>query len=759
VKANIMSLVFLVVIALPCKAITSKDTISIIPQPTNINYLAGNTKLKSPIYIFNKNLSSKPSALLIQSYLQQMGIRSEITDQKPVSNFISLITNNENPKSEAYSLQSTKDAVTISSESSAGVFYGAQTLFQIFPLKANKTIEFKRVSIDDHPRFVWRGMHLDVSRHFFPVTFIKKYIDIMSTYKMNTFHWHLTDDQGWRIEIKKYPKLTQIGSKRSETIVAKNFSPYVGNKTPVEGFYTQEEILDVIEYAKQRHITIVPEIEMPGHSLAALAAYPELACTQETFETGTKWGVYEDIYCPSEYTFEFLQNVLAEVIALFPSDYIHIGGDEAPKTRWKTSELAQNVIKREGLKDEHELQSYFIKRIEKYLISQNRKLIGWDEILEGGLAPEAAVMSWRGEAGGIIAAEQGHDVVMTPGHVAYFDHYQANPATEPLAIGGFTSLRKVYDYEPIPASLNPNAEKHILGAQANVWTEYMPTSKQVEYMVFPRLLAMAETIWSAKKVKDWQSFSNRIHQHYPRLDSKNINYRIPEPMGLKSEITLGNNTSFSLSSQISGDMYYTLDGTEPDRNSIAYHKPVILNFAEKKTFEVKAKVFLANGKSSSSSQATYSKVELKKAVKTSSLKHGVNYQYLPGAVSKTADINKNTAEHSGVLSKFEFPIIDERPFSMIYHGFINIKDNGIYDFFTRSDDGSVLLIDGEIVVNNDALQSATVAVKGQVALEKGTHLIKVLYFDAGGGEHLTVEMAAKGQVKQEISATQLLIFE
>jgi hexosaminidase len=371
-------------------------------------------------------------------------------------------------------------------------------------------------------------MHLDVCRHFFPVEFVKKMIDMLAVYKMNTFHWHLTDDQGWRIEIKKYPKLTEIGAWRDETMVGhytENDQKFDG--TRYGGFYTQEQIKDVVAYAGKRFITVVPEIEMPGHAVAALSAYPEFSCNGGPFKVYTKWGVSDDVYCAGkEETFKFLEDILEEVVALFPGQYIHIGGDECPKTRWKVCPTCQKRMKDEGLKNELELQSYFVKRIERFVASKGKKLIGWDEILEGGLPERATVMSWRGYEGGLEAARSGHDVVMTPGSHCYFDSYQSKDQTkEPLAIGGFLPLKKVYSFNPIPAELTPQEAKHILGAQANLWTEYITSEKQAEYMIFPRICAMAEILWSPKIKQDYRQFLTRLDGHLKRLQKDNINYR------------------------------------------------------------------------------------------------------------------------------------------------------------------------------------------------------------------------------------------
>jgi hexosaminidase len=430
---------------------------------------------------------------------------------------------------EGYSIEITTDNIILTANSESGFFYSLQTLFQLFDVseKYENSIMLPTLKITDYPAFKYRGVHLDVCRHYYPKEFIYKYLDMMAAHKMNVFHWHLTEDQGWRIEIKKYPKLTEISSKRSETVVKKNFDPFIGDGKPIEGYYSQEDIKDIVKYARNRNITIIPEIEMPGHALAALAAYPELSCTGGPFEVGKKWGVYDDVYCAgNEEVFIFLQNVLDEVIELFPSKYIHIGGDECPKTRWKECPKCQQRMKDEGLADEHELQSYFIKRIEKYLNAKGKIIIGWDEILEGGLAPNAVVMSWRGESGGIEAANQNHNVIMTPNSTCYFDHYQSdNTDQEPFAIGGLTTLEDVYLYNPIPGELPEDKKKYILGVQSNVWTEYMKTSEHVEYMLFPRLCALSEVAWTNPKDRNYKIFMDRLKIHKTRLEKMEINYR------------------------------------------------------------------------------------------------------------------------------------------------------------------------------------------------------------------------------------------
>ena len=514
---------------------------SVIPQPVQMEVGRGIFDLDADTRIVLTNPTNEVQQLT-ESWARPIratsGFNLQLVDtpSDASSNMITLrLSQDASHPAEGYRLNVTSDVVTVEAKTPAGLFYGLQTLTQLLSGGHSSGWSVPVVQIVDAPRFAYRGMHLDVGRHFFPVAFVKKYIDLLAMYKMNKFHWHLTDDQGWRIEIKKYPKLTEIGAYRKETVVGKNFErfdrPYVGDGQPHGGFYTQDEVREVVAYARARYIDVIPEIEMPGHATAALAAYPELACTDGPFDVPTTWGIFEDVFCPKEETFQFLEDVLTEVIALFPSQYIHIGGDEVPKVRWKESELAQEVITREGLTDEEELQSYFIKRIESFLQAQGRRLIGWDEILEGGLAPDATVMSWRGMEGGIEAARQGHDVIMTPTSHCYFDYYQADPVQEPLAIRGLTPLEKVYSFEPVPENLSAEDAAHILGAQGNVWTEYMATTDHVEYMVFPRMLALAEVVWSPQELRNWEDFVQRLPAQLQHLDTLGVNYRQPEVVG------------------------------------------------------------------------------------------------------------------------------------------------------------------------------------------------------------------------------------
>lgn len=529
-----------------CSVVSFGQEVNIIPQPVEVTTNAGSFVVNPKTSLVVSNKMDAAAAAFLNEYLSDYyGFKLAVV-KKATKNYIKFnsLKNIEGLKAEGYSLKSTSNGVVIDGNSAMGTFYGMQTLIQLLPLEKSNALKIASVDVKDEPRFVYRGAMLDVGRHFFPVSFVKKFIDYLALHKLNYFHWHLTEDQGWRIEIKKYPRLTEIGSKRNGSIVGRY--PGTGNdNTPESGFYTQEEVKEIVKYAADRFITVIPEIEMPGHSSAAIAAYPLLSCfpdektvipdaviseksKQELANGRVKlvqetWGVFTDVYAPTEYTFKFLEDVLDEVMALFPSKYIHVGGDESPKDAWKRSEFCQQLIKEKGLKDEHELQSYFIQRMEKYINKKGRTLIGWDEILEGGLAPNAIVMSWRGEAGGIAAAKENHQVIMTPGSHVYLDHSQTKEETE-VTIGGFTNLEKIYSYEPIPKELNEQQAQYVLGAQGNIWTEYMLNPAKVEYMIFPRLSALSEVLWSPKEKKDWPAFQNKIETMKKRYDMWGANY-------------------------------------------------------------------------------------------------------------------------------------------------------------------------------------------------------------------------------------------
>lgn len=605
------NIVLLLLLALSLDAVAQKDPyMGIIPAPVSVKKGKGEFKLTSETFILADSPGHK-AAKFFGAFLKKAGYGNDIVDanqlgkgQKGMKNTIKLVTNFKGDlPPEGYELYIGDDEITINGRG-AGLFYGVQTLIQLIQHKSIGNGIIPCGTIKDHPRFGYRGMHLDVARHFFDVDFIKKYLDVMAAYKLNTFHWHLTDDQGWRIEIKKYPKLTEIGSRRAQTKIGSqsNGDPELFDNTPYGGFYTQDQIREIVDYAADRFITIVPEIEMPGHSMAAIAAYPELSCDKtKTYRVGEHWGVYNDVYCPTEETFKILNGVLFEVIELFPGKYIHIGGDECPKVAWKNSDFCKQLMAEKGIKDYEALQSYFINRIEQFVNSQGRSIIGWDEILEGGLAPNATVMSWRGEAGGIKAAQEGHDVVMTPGSGGlYFDHTQYKSTQEPLTIGGNAPLAKTYAYDPVPASLTKEQQKHIIGVQANMWTEYMSTPAKVEYMLLPRMLALSEVAWSQAANKDFKNFSEvRVARHLARLDVQGYNYRVPTAIGTSDTTVSGSSVKVELAPPVDGaKIYYTIDGYAPRETDLQYTAPIDIAVPAKKTIDFKTIVITPSGKRS-----------------------------------------------------------------------------------------------------------------------------------------------------------------
>jgi hexosaminidase len=568
----------------------STKGLNIIPKPLKTRLIPGSFHLNNKTVLLLPGNMSRADARIFQSSLHVITGLTIPVKHAASSNYIKLVIDSVKiANKEGYILQVHRHYISITGHDGAGVFYGLQSLLQLAD-GSNKNI-IPGCIVEDHPRFAYRGMHLDASRHFFPVASIKKWIDVLALYKINTFHWHLTDDQGWRIEIKKYPELQTISAYRDETLIGhKKEIPHVFDGKRYGGYYTQDEVKQVVQYAALRHISIVPEIEMPGHASAALAAYPALGCTGGPYKTATYWGVFSDVYCAgNEATFSFLQDVLDEVITLFPSKYIHIGGDECPKQRWHDCPKCRKRMADENLKDENELQSYFIKRMEKYLNSKGKQIIGWDEILQGGLSPGATVMSWTGESGGIAAAKEHHQVVMTPEKYVYMDYYQSLYPGEPIAAGGYLPLEKIYNYEPQPAILNADEAKYIMGVQANVWSEYLYSEQKAEYAMFPRMLALAEIAWSAKENRDYTGFLKRLRQQYGLLKKLNIHaanvfdeitYTIDQ--GSDDKTTIGLNSTLP-----QGIIRYTTDGSIPGINSAVYHDKLAVDKPE----IIKAAVF------------------------------------------------------------------------------------------------------------------------------------------------------------------------
>ena len=592
---------------LPSTAAGQTADFNIIPRPQQVNVSNDapfTLSAKTVISLGTNNQDMKRNANMLASYIEQAtGIRPAVGKGKNGATII-LTIDKTIANAEGYKLDADAKQIRISGASAAGVFYGIQTLRKSLPLvngKASK-VSVPAVHIADAPRFAYRGTHLDVSRHFVTVDSVRQFIDMLALHNINRFHWHLTDDQGWRIEIKKYPLLTQIGSKRAQTVIGHNSGKYDGK--PYGGFYTQQQIRDIVKYAADRYITIVPEIDLPGHMQAALAAYPDMGCTGGPYEVWQKWGVSDNVLCAgNDKTLTFIDNVLKEITQLFPSKYIHVGGDECPKTQWQKCPKCQARIKslnleaKDGHSAEERLQSYIITHASNYLKSLGRNTIGWDEILEGGLAEGATVMSWRGESGGIAAAKQHHDVVMTPNSYLYFDYYQSlDKANEPLAIGGYLPLETVYSYEPMPKELTADEARHIIGVQANIWTEYMPTFKQMQYMALPRMAALSEVQWSQPALKDYTSFTNRLTEFTHLYDRLGYNYA-KHLYNVAIHVDSDNKWReilIHMTTAGNAEIRYTLDGTEPTANSALYTGAIVLQ----KSAKIRAAAF-RNGKRSS----------------------------------------------------------------------------------------------------------------------------------------------------------------
>lgn len=572
-----------------CSRTVLQDEISIVPLPMHVQRDEGSFALSGGCAVFldEDEAEFRRIAAFLNGRLESAaGFTLPVRDAGGAPDGRGIFFMNTGLAPEAYTLRVQPDRVVVEYGDGAGAFYALQTLLQLFPpeilagnrVKGNVRWELPCCYIEDRPRFGYRGMHLDVCLHYFDLEFLKKYIDIMAFHKVNRFHWHLTEDQGWRLEIKKYPLLTAKGQWRKETVVGSLRSGIYDSK-PHGGFYTQEQVRELVEYAAGRYVTIVPEIEMPGHALAALACYPHLGCNPDKgYETATRWGVFKDVFCPKPETFVFLEDVLDEVFGMFPGTLVHIGGDECPKESWKECPDCQALIRSLGLKDEDGLQSWFISRIGKYVNSKGREIIGWDEILQGGLAPGAKVMSWRGEEGGIEAARMKHEVVMSPHEKYYLDYWQGDPDSEPLAMGGPTTLRTMYGYEPVPEVLTPVEASYIIGIEGCVWTEYMSDAEHVEYMAWPRMCAIAETGWSLSP-KDWDSFARRLEGHLPRLDALQVGYcrNFFDPY-----IVFHKDTDADRVVTISVDapdarIHYTLDGSVPTGESLLYDGPFVVN--------------------------------------------------------------------------------------------------------------------------------------------------------------------------------------
>lgn len=569
---------------------TLNSDYEIIPKPLDVNSKGDASFLLKDgvavIYPENNQKMQDNAEFLVDYVEKQTGVKLTSHAGMPVDGAICLTLDLSDDNAEAYKLIVNDKRVCISGASEAGVFYGIQTLRKSLPVAQDINVNLSAVEVYDKPRFAYRGAMLDVARHFYTVDEVKTFIDMLALHNINRFHWHLTDDQGWRIEIKKYPKLMSVASERKETVVGRWYSGIYDGK-PYGGYYTQDELRDVIDYAAKRHITIIPEVDLPGHMQAALTAYPELGCTGGPYEVRTIWGVSQDVLCVgNDFTLQFVKDVLSEVADIFPSEYIHIGGDECPKVRWEKCPKCQERIKSLGLKSdakhtkEQRLQSYMIQEAAKYLKEKGKRIIGWTEILEGGLVPDATLMSWIGESGGIEAAHQHHDVIMTPNTYLYFDYYQSKKVEdEPLAIGGYLPIEKTYNYEPMPKELTEEEQQYIKGVQANLWTEYIPIFSQVQYMVLPRLGAAAEVQWTDPSKKDYKDFLRRVPHLVAVYDCYGWNYAThvyDVNVDMKAD-TVNHVLNVQLSTMADDPIYYTLDGQDPTEKSLKYTKPFTID--------------------------------------------------------------------------------------------------------------------------------------------------------------------------------------
>lgn len=712
--------------------------INIIPIPVKVDKQSGEFTLPQQTVIsFNTSEGKAIGDFFAGRIKSSTGYAVKVLGQKGNINII--INPALSMHDEGYCLDVTTQGVTVKAKTAQGAFYGMESFMQLLPAEIESPTVVKDVkwvaqncSIEDYPRFGYRGFMLDPCRHFISVENVKKQIDLLAMFKVNVMHFHLTEDQGWRIEIKKYPRLTSVGSKRTE-----------GEGTIHEGFYTQEQIKDIVKYAAQRFVTVIPELEIPGHEMAAISAYPELSCKGEANTPRIVWGVEEIVMCPGkEKVFQFLEDVIKEMVPLFPSKYFHIGGDECPKISWKNCPACQKRIKEEHLEGdaqhsaEEKLQSYVIKRMEKVLAKYGKKIIGWDEILEGGLSPQATVMSWRGEEGGIAAALQKHDVIMTPsGNGMYLDAYQGDYHVEPVTIGGKTLLSKTYSYDPVPDTLKKvGLDKHILGVQCNNWSEYMYDNEKMEYMMYPRALALAEVAWSPLSRKDFKDFSKRVDANLLRLEEHNITYHIPmpeQPGGSIDKVVFMNDTTISFQTSRPTKMYYTLDNTEPTLASPEYKAPIKVN----SNTTIKIASASATGKLSAVRTIYVEKHDYAPATPVEAPKCGLTLKRVKGYFHNVDELNStdSTWETSNIYHLKEMLVRQKDDaavlrgagaYGSVAEGYVYIPEDGIYTISTLTDQ---LWLDNELVINNDPDVKRFSRNDTSIALAKGLHPVKIVF--------------------------------
>lgn len=721
----------------PLNAVAQGAPINVIPQPLEVQTGSGTFTFNAQTQLAWKGKESKGVADYLRSKLAaSTGQKFDKKGKVGAPGTISLVIDKAVSGPEHYTLSVTPDHVTARAATAQGLFYAVQTLLQLMPAEVEQTpaTNFTEwavpaVSIDDEPRFAYRGVMLDPCRHFLPVSAVKKQIDLLASYKINRLHWHLTEDQGWRIEIKKYPELTSVGSKRVE-----------GDGSIHQGFYTQDEIREVVRYAAERHVEVIPELEIPGHELAAIAAYPELSCREESTTPRIIWGVEDVVMCPGkEKMFNFLNDVIDEMVELFPSRYFHIGGDESPRGEWQKCTRCQARMKEQGLTNEAQLQSYVIARIEKHLRSKGKTIIGWDEILEGGnLDTTSIVMSWRGEQGGIAAAKAGHHVIMTPSsHGLYFDQFQGDIVTEPsCAIGGYAPLEKVYAYDPVPAEVSAAGRADmVMGLQANCWSEYLPSPSMLEYRLWPRALALAEVGWTALSRKDWSDFSRRVDTDAAlRLEARHVNFHIPQPEqpgGSCNNLAFTDTLSVALRTTRPLTIVYTTDGTQPTPQSPRYESPILLN----RTTTLRTAAVLPCGIMSPVRTIYADRQPYAPAVTTPSQpapglllsKWEGTYQRPSQVTGRPAVSDSVVADISALRTLAHVPanVRGVKNYYAAVEGYVDIPADGVYEFRTNNNQ---LFIDDKCVVDNSLVAVPRYSTKGsQVALARGLHKLRVTF--------------------------------
>lgn len=721
----------------------------IIPYPANIQMVEGNFMLDTGVTIsaaYPKAFDNE--VMYLQTLLENIVGKQIAISQKADKNIIEIKYDSALPSAESYKLDIASDRIIISAKEGHGVFYAIQTLRQIIPSEQQKTILLPNLKIEDRPAFKWRGMHLDVSRHFFNLDYLKKHIDRLSFYKFNKFHLHLTDDQGWRIEIKQYPKLTSEGawrtlSNKHDSIcierskenpnfeIDPRFIHESNGEKVYGGFYTQEEMKDLINYARERHVEIIPEVDMPGHMMAAIKAYPYL------IDGEAGWGeLFSRPICPcKEDVYTFTKNVLSEIIDLFPSKYIHIGADEVDKETWEESELCKEFMKEHALSDVSKLQSYFVHEMQDFVESKGKRIIAWDEILQGGTNSDVTVMYWRGwvKDAPLKAVNNGNEVVMTPTNPLYFDYVNSN-----------SSLYNVYHMDVVYPEIPADKRYLIQGAQANLWAEYIPTEQQAEFQMYPRMIALAERVWT-NNTDHFEDFYARLLQHYPKLDVMGVRYRLPDIEGFALENVYVGSTRFMAKSPLPQmKIHYTLDGTVPEQTSAELITPVLIS----DPITLRMALFSPGGARGEIYNLNFKPSEMKEPVSVSEAETGLLCHFFDEKFKETKEMAGKTADDIFIVSSIKAPK-ETKSFGLIFDGYIDVPETGVYSFFYTCDDGGVLYIDNEIVVDNDGLHPATLK-SGQSAMKKGLHPFKLDFIEGGGGYTLRLQYSFNGSVPKDI---------